>query len=464
MNKKLLRLFSLFLVASLFAGSFLGVSSSTAFAQEPAGPESGDRGMKKPARVRVAHFASFAGSVEGTSVTVRVNGEEALADFQFGDIAGPIELEPGKYEIEILPTGTDTVAIQRSVWLERNKDYTLAAIGNGSLRPLQLFVLQDDTQAPESGAKLRVAHLAPFADSRKETRVDICTDDGMVVDGLAGIPYKADTHPYLLLPAGDYDLKIAAPDGTCETTYLDLPSLRLADGDIADVFAIGDNANLPLQYASTTGLTTTPPAMVRVAHFASFANTEEGTSVTVRVNGEQALTGFQFGDITGALELEPGTYSIEVLPTGSDTVAISGMVELEPETSYTLAAIGNGTLQPLELFALVDDTRPANNRAKLRVAHLAPFASDLEATRVDVCTQEGMVVPGLEGVPYKGYTDPYLRLDPGQYDLKITAAGTGCATTLIDLDPVTLNAGDIASAFAVGDGTNFPPQVALSSH
>jgi hypothetical protein len=75
-----------------------------------------------------------------------------------------------------------------------------------------------------------------------------------------------------------------------------------------------------------------------------------------------------------------------------------------------------------------------------------------------------MVVPGLEGVPYKGYTDPYLALDPGQYDLKITAAGTSCATTLIDLAPVTLEAGTVASAFAVGDGVNFPPQVILASH
>jgi hypothetical protein len=51
----------------------------------------------------------------------------------------------------------------------------------------------------------------------------------------------------------------------------------------------------------------------------------------------------------------------------------------------------------------------------------------------------------------------YLALPAGTYDLKITTPGG--ATTLIDPLPVTLNDGDILSAFAIGDGTNQPTAV-----
>jgi hypothetical protein len=49
---------------------------------------------------------------------------------------------------------------------------------------------------------------------------------------------------------------------------------------------------------------------------------------------------------------------------------------------------------------------------------------------------------------------PYIELPAGEYDLKITTPGGG--TTLIDPKPVTLNDGDIVSAFATGDGGNQP--------
>jgi hypothetical protein len=45
-------------------------------------------------------------------------------------------------------------------------------------------------------------------------------------------------------------------------------------------------------------------------------------------------------------------------------------------------------------------------------------------------------------------------LPAGEYDLKITTPGG--ATTLIDPVAVTLNEGDIVSAFATGDGANQP--------
>jgi hypothetical protein len=318
----------------------------------------------------------------------------------------------------------------------------------------------DDNTAPGSGANLRVGHLAPFAAALMDTEVDICTDAGAVVAGLDNVPYKAVT-AYLNLPAGDYDLKIAAPDNTCSTVFLDIPSVRLAEGGVYDVFAIGDITNQPLQIASGTGIVPSPAARVKVAHFASFANTLMGTSVTVRVDGVNALNDFQFGDITDYIDFEPSDHLIEILPTGTSTVAISGTLTLAPETDYTLAAIGNGSLQPLELFPMVDDNTAPGSGANLRVGHLAPFAAALMDTEVDICTDAGAVVGGLNNVPYK-VVSPYLNLPAGQYDLQIAAANTSCATTLIDIPSFNLIDGQVGSLFAIGDVINFAPQVVVN--
>ena len=224
-------------------------------------------------------------------------------------------------------------------------------------------------------------------------------------------------------------------------------------GDIVDVFAIGDGGNQALQFASTTGVTPTPTmATVTVSHFAPFADSVDGTSVTVKIDGNVVLNNFKFGDTVEDLPLAAGDYLIEILPSGTDTVAISGNVNVEAGMDYTLAAIGNGGLQPLELLALVDDNMGVSDKAKVRIGHLAPFSSDLESTKVDICTEANAVV--VAGVPYKVVTEPYLELEPGDYDLKIALAGTDCAQTAIDLPAMTLAAGQIASIYAIGDIEN----------
>ena len=63
-----------------------------------------------------------------------------------------------------------------------------------------------------------------------------------------------------------------------------------------------------------------------IAHFAPFASEIISTSVTVRVVGVgDVITDFVFGEIeTGISALASGTYTIEIVPTGSITPAITG--------------------------------------------------------------------------------------------------------------------------------------------
>jgi hypothetical protein len=64
------------------------------------------------AYLQVAHLAPFA---EDASVTIQLNGVDALTDFNYGDSTAYLELEAGSYDIDVIPTGTTDPAIEATV-------------------------------------------------------------------------------------------------------------------------------------------------------------------------------------------------------------------------------------------------------------------------------------------------------------------------------------------------------------
>ena len=170
-----------------------------------------------------------------------------------------------------------------------------------------------------------------------------------------------------------------------------------------------------------------PPATVNVAHFAPFGADVDATSVTVKVTGEGVdamLENVKFGDIAKGVQLPSGVeLTIQIIPTGTDVVAIEGKATLDPAAAYTVAAIGGANNWELALLPLVDETNPSDSGALVRIGHLAPFAdaNTPASTAVDICTDDGTAI--LEGVEYPQVTD-YLPLAAGTYDLLIALAGT----------------------------------------
>ena len=199
-------------------------------------------------RVQVGHFAPFAASREASAVTVRVNGADALQDFRYGDITPYVNLgNAGRYTIEVLPSGTSTVAIIATLDLA-DGDYTVLAIGNGTLRPLELLPLADDNaMTPAGSLRVRVVHAAPFSASEQDSEVSVRTDEGGIVGGLAKVGYRA-VSPYLTLPAASYDLKVAKPDNS--RNLIDLAPLALPAGAMLTVVATGDGVNQPLGFSA----------------------------------------------------------------------------------------------------------------------------------------------------------------------------------------------------------------------
>jgi 5'-nucleotidase / UDP-sugar diphosphatase len=186
-------------------------------------------------------------------------------------------------------------------------------------------------------------------------------------------------------------------------------------------------------------------SFLQVAHLAPFA---EDASVTITLNGEDALTEFNYGDSTEYIELPAGEYDVAVIPTGAEDPAIEAAVELMANTYYTVVAVGDGDNQALELILLEDDlTEPEDGKFHLRLGHLAPFAAG--PATADIRLQDGS--PVLLDVDFGDVTG-FIPLDAGVYDLKITTPGG--EVTLIDPLPVPFIEGTIISAFATGEGVN----------
>ena len=421
-------------------------------------------------RVNVAHLAPFAGTVEDTAVSVDVDNLEVYSEFYFDEVAGYVELAPagvapGITQLDVFaPPGAAIPAIQAAPNLMADTDYTVVAIGNITNQPLALLPLTDDNSAPGAGnIKIRIVHAAPFDSILANTAVSIRDDNDNVIGGQTDLEF-GESSGYLEVPEGIYDLKIATPDGT--TTLIDLAPVDLAAGTIVTVFATGDGVNLPLGIkavfadGSDANLGLEQPTRALVAHFAPFASGLSDTAVSVNVDATEVLSGVLFNQASGYLNLgpndtAPGVTLLEVFaPPGTPPAAITLSPDLLANTDYTVAAIGDGNNQPLQLLPLVDDnSAPAANSAKVRIVHAAPFAASLMDTEVSIRDDDGNVIGGLTNVQF-GENSGYLEVPAATYDLQIaTPDGT---TTLIDIAPVDLAAGTIVTVFAVGDGVNQP--------
>lgn len=410
-------------------------------------------GTTPPARVQVAHLAPFAPG-SGTSVTVRVGSAATLSDVAFGDSTGYIDVPAGPTTINVIPTGSTTVAIAATRELVGGRAYTAIATGDGSRQPLALQVLEDRPPVPRMGEfLLRLGHLAPFA-SGAAVKADVRLQNGTPL--LQNITF-GDVTEFLELAAGAYDLVITAPGGS--PILIDPLPATFTAGQIRSVFAVGNGLDQPLgAFALPLGtpgsllpLVGAPQfARVQVAHLAPFA-AGAGTSVTVRVDGRDRLTGIEYGDSTAYIDVPAGETTIAVVPTGSDTVAISESTTLEPGQDYTVLAVGDGVRQRLRLIVQKDSLPIAGpGDFLLRLGHLAPFATG-RRVNADIRLQDGK--PLLKNIAF-GDLDAFLPLPAGRYDLVITAPGG--SPVLIDPAPADFAAGQMVSAFATGNGVQQP--------
>lgn len=217
---------------------------------------------------------------------------------------------------------------------------------------------------------------------------------------------------------------------------------------------------------TVAGLTAAGPAVaapdlptairVRVAHLAPYPGSS-APDVTVTVGGVVVATELGYSDRTEyqTLALAPGDHAVEVLRSGSP-VATETVSLIDGDQS--LIFIGVEPL-PLTIWHVDDnsDTTPPADRGDLRFGHVAAIGLTADATKVDICSQDGVSFQqGADPLRYARLTT-YKQLKAMEYSLKMTRDNDGDACSgeiVIDPPPWVLLGGVATTFYLVGDAVN----------
>ena len=208
-----------------------------------------------------------------------------------------------------------------------------------------------------------------------------------------------------------------------------------------------------------------PTARVRVAHLSPGAPSVDfclaaagsGEFAGPVLAGAGAADGLAYGQVTKYLDVDAMKYDVRlVAPNSKDCASSLGglpdftnLPELPDGASATIAAEGHvvGTV-PFSLAAYIDDSEVAFGKIKLRFIHASPGTPN-----VDVGLGGGVAfTPVFTNVAYAA-SNPYLETTPIQHG-EISARLTGTTTDAISVKPARIEAGTIATAFAIGDAVN----------
>ena len=199
---------------------------------------------------------------------------------------------------------------------------------------------------------------------------------------------------------------------------------------------------------ATSALAADGMARARVVHASP-----DAPAVDIWVNGSVAFSNAPFKGITNYAELAPGSYQVQVSPTGAtEPIVIDATLDLAADTDYTVVAVGE--LANIEPLVLIDNNAaPAAGKAHVRFVHASP-----DAPAVDIAVTGGPVL--FSNIPFKG-TGDYLPVDAGTYDLEARLAGT--ETVALSVPGVTLEEGNVYTIFAMGLAGGEPALTAVPS-
>lgn len=124
-----------------------------------------------------------------------------------------------------------------------------------------------------------------------------------------------------------------------------------------------------------------------------------------------------------------------------------------------VSAANAGTLPPGQTIppggTIPPATEPADDQGQVNIIHLAPFASDLIDTGIQICDADGNPVTNY--IYYQQQTG-YIDLDIGTYDWVVAEAGSNCTTLLpgLDLPSFFIADGTRLTLLIFGDNDNQP--------
>jgi hypothetical protein len=210
-----------------------------------------------------------------------------------------------------------------------------------------LFSSRIVTANDEENARLRVAHLAPFAMGAEGTAVTVTLNGA---EALTDFSYGEST-AYIELPAGEYEVEIT-PNGATDPAIS--ATVDLEAGNDYSAIAYGDGVNQSLGLLALMDDNTAPAAdkfHLRLGHLAPFAAGPATADIRLE-DGTVVVDDVDFSDVTAYIPLDAGTYDLKITTSDGATTLINPLpVTFNEGDLVTAFATGEGTNQDLGVFA-----------------------------------------------------------------------------------------------------------------
>ena len=209
-------------------------------------------------------------------------------------------------------------------------------------------------------------------------------------------------------------------------------SFRIGIALLASVALIGCDDDEPNAPAAT--------AQLRVVHASP-----DAPNVDVLVDGQVALSNVPYKASSSYVAVPAGSRNLRVRASGTSTVVIDADAPITAGEAYTVLA--TGTVAGIQPLVLEDDlTLPGAGNVRVRLVHAAPAAGNVDIYVTAPGADLAAATPTLSGVAFRGFS-PYLEVAAGTYRVRVTPAGT--KTVAIDVNNLTLTAGQVRTAVAV---------------
>ena len=365
-------------------------------------------------------------------VDVAVDGGCLLQGFSYGELAGPLNLAPGTYNITIGLADSENPCsnppvIDAAVPFAAGEVAVVIAHLDADGAPTASKFLLDPSATEEGRSRITLHHTAAAP------AVDILLS-GTVCDWQGQRQFDAvpnGAQGALTVPPGLWDISLR-PAGN-HTPVLGPQRLEVDPSQAYLVFAVGALGNDSLTLLMYEGVLAADatfsliPAVVYVIH--GIPGQDLGLPaelpVDIALNGACALTGFTFGTVTAPIELTPGTYNLTIGMANpdepcSEPAIIEADVKLAAQDNLTIIAhLTEHAQATASVFSnTLSDCHP-NTEAPLVVHHTA--AAPAVDVRAEVRTALGLraltlgdVTNGDQGV---------FTTWPGTWNVSISPAG-----------------------------------------
>jgi hypothetical protein len=174
-------------------------------------------------RVRFLHT-----SPDAPDVDIYINGQMQVKRLPFRVASNYLTLKPGKYHIDIYPTGNSVDSVlNKKITVEPGKTYTLATID--SVKKMRLLPYLNQPEVPANESKIRFLHLSPDTGA-----LDIAVKDRDVV--FPNVSYKQATD-YLGIMPMTVDLEVR--EAGTKNLVLPMPKAQFRPNETYTVVLIG---------------------------------------------------------------------------------------------------------------------------------------------------------------------------------------------------------------------------------